>query len=99
MGINWNNLEALQNVFNDTKTPLHIQALETLFSESSSLIIFKPKVQPIIFPIMANQLVDIMDEIVAATYAPLVFPKKFNRLPDDYLKHLPKFNGEGETIA
>jgi hypothetical protein len=36
-----------------------------------------------------------MDAIVAARYAPLVFPQPMNALPPrDYLKYMPKFTGE-----
>jgi len=48
---------------------------------------------------MANQPPDRMDDIFVAIYAPLVLPQNLNRFLDDYLKHLPKFNGEGEVTA
>ena len=38
--------------------------------------------------------------MVAARYAPLVLPQHLNALPrGDYQKYLPRFNGQGETIA
>ena len=38
--------------------------------------------------------------MVAARYAPLVLPQPLNALPGgDYQKYLPRFNGQGETIA
>ena len=38
--------------------------------------------------------------MVAARYAPLVFPQPLNALPGgDYQKYLPRFNGQGETTA
>ena len=41
-----------------------------------------------------------MDQMVAARYAPLVLPHPLNALPGgDYQKYLPRFNGQGETIA
>ena len=41
-----------------------------------------------------------MDAIVAARYAPLVLPQPMNVLPaGDYLKYMPKFNGEGEVTS
>ena len=41
-----------------------------------------------------------MDAIVAASYAPLVLPRPMNALhAGDYLKYMPKFNGEGEVTA
>jgi hypothetical protein len=41
-----------------------------------------------------------MDAIVAARYAPLIFPQPLNSLPTDgYLKHIPKFTGEGYITA
>ena len=45
-----------------------------------------------------NQPIDMMDQMVAARYAPLVFPHPLNALPrGDYQKYLPRFNGQGET--
>ena len=39
-----------------------------------------------------------MDAIVGYRYAPLVLPLSMNALPPrDYLKYMPKFNGEGEV--
>ena len=41
-----------------------------------------------------------MDRMVAARYAPLVFPQPLNALPGgDYQKYLPRFNGQGETTT
>jgi hypothetical protein len=41
-----------------------------------------------------------MEAIIAARYAPLVFPQPLNALPaDGYLKQLPKFTGEGDITA
>ena len=41
-----------------------------------------------------------MDRIVAARYAPLVMPQPLHALPrGDYQKYLPRFNGQGDTIA
>jgi hypothetical protein len=41
-----------------------------------------------------------MDAIVAARYAPLVFPQPLNALPaGGYLKKFPKFMGEGDITA
>ena len=38
--------------------------------------------------------------MVVARYAPLVLPQPLNALPGvDYQKYLPRFNGQGETIA
>ena len=48
----------------------------------------------------AHQPLDMMDRMVAARYAPLVLPQPLNSLPRwDYQKYLPRFNGQGETIA
>ena len=47
-----------------------------------------------------NPPIDMMDRMVAAKYAPLVLPQPLNALPGGYYqKNLPRFNGEGETIA
>ena len=41
-----------------------------------------------------------MDAIVAARYAPLIFPQPMNSLPPgDYLKYMPKFTGEEDITA
>jgi hypothetical protein len=34
---------------------------------------------------------------VATRYAPLVFPSNLNDIPDNYVKNLPKFNGENDV--
>ena len=48
----------------------------------------------------AQQPLDMMDRMVAARYAPLFLPQPLNSLPGgDYQKYLPRFNGQGETIA
>jgi hypothetical protein len=37
-----------------------------------------------------------MDGIVAARYAPLILPQvMYDFPPNDYMKYLPRFNGEG----
>jgi hypothetical protein len=36
---------------------------------------------------------------VAARYAPLVFPIPLHDLPENYIKKLPKFTGEGDLTA
>ena len=36
---------------------------------------------------------------VAARYAPLVLPAQLHDLPDNYIKNLPKFTGEGDLTA
>ena len=47
-----------------------------------------------------NQTLDMMDQMVAARYAPLVFPQPLNALPGGYYqKYLPRFNEQGETTA
>ena len=41
-----------------------------------------------------------MDAMVAARYAPLVFPQPLNSLPGgDYQKYLPRFNGQGDVTT
>jgi hypothetical protein len=41
-----------------------------------------------------------MDEILAARYAPLFLPQPMNALPTtDYLKYMPQFTGEGDVTA
>jgi hypothetical protein len=36
---------------------------------------------------------------VSARYAPLVLPANFNDPPDNYVKILPKLNGESDVIV
>jgi hypothetical protein len=65
------------------------------FSPLASPILLTPKA-----PRIANMAADIMDEIVAARYAPLVLPQvMFSFPPNDYMKYLPKFNGNGAVTA
>ena len=41
-----------------------------------------------------------MDAMVAARYAPLVFPQPLNALPGgDQKKYIPIFNGQGDVTA
>jgi hypothetical protein len=48
----------------------------------------------------ANPLLNRMDAIVAARYAPLILPHPMNPFPvGDYLKYMPKFIGEGDITA
>jgi hypothetical protein len=48
----------------------------------------------------ANPLLNRMDAIVTARYAPLILPHSMNPLPaGDYLKYMPKFTGEGDVTA
>ena len=43
---------------------------------------------------------DRMDEIVAARYAPLVLPQVMYAFqPNDYMRYLPRFNGDGSVTA
>ena len=47
-----------------------------------------------------NQPLDMMDRMVVARYAPLVFPQPLNALPGgDYQKFMPRINGQGETTT
>jgi len=36
---------------------------------------------------------------VAARYGPIILPQNLHDMPNNYLKILPKFNGENETYA
>lgn len=58
-------------------------------------------VQPIVVtPVMAAPPVDPINVIIAARYAPLVLPNNLNAFPTtDYMKYLPRYNGEGEVTA
>ena len=49
---------------------------------------------------VAQKPLDMMDQMVASRYAPLVLPQTLNSLPGgDYYKYLPRFNGQGEITA
>ena len=70
--------------------------------QPSSSLVNKPfpSPNPISSTIVGQQPLDLMDRMVAARYAPLVLPHPLNALPGgDYQKYLPRFNGQGETIA
>jgi hypothetical protein len=49
-------------------------------------------------PIIQTMVVNRMDVIIAARYAPLVLPVGLHALPTtNYMKYLPRYNGEGEV--
>jgi hypothetical protein len=51
-------------------------------------------------PIVINMVVNRMDAIVAARYAPLNLPQFMYAFPpNDYMKYFPRFNGEGEVTT
>ena len=82
------------------KIPLfHLKVGKTPFQPSSSQISSSLKSANLKMAAQ-NQPIDMMDRMVAARYAPLVFPQPLNALPGgDYQKYLPRFNGQGETTA
>jgi hypothetical protein len=64
-----------------------------IVSLSTSPILLTPKAQT---PKIANMDVNRMDAIVAAIYAPLNIPQVLYAFPpNDYMKYLSRFNGEG----
>jgi hypothetical protein len=66
-------------------------------SPSTSPILLTPKAQT---PKIENMVADRMDEIVAARYAPLVLPQVMYAFPpNDYMRYLPRFNGDGSVTA
>jgi hypothetical protein len=77
------------------------QTYPTLDSTSSSSPTSAP-VSPINIHISTIQDKDVnmMDAIIDARYAPLVFPIGLHVLPTTYyMKYLPRYNGEGEVIV
>jgi hypothetical protein len=63
-------------------------------SSSSYLPSSPPKFQ---IPTLPTMVVNKMDVIIAARYAALVLPQNLNAFPTgDYMKYLPRFNGEGD---
>ena len=77
----------------------HLKVGKTPFQPSSSQIFKSSK--PINLKMAAqNQALDMMDQMVAARYAPLVLPQPLNALfGGDYQKYLCRFNGQGETTT
>jgi hypothetical protein len=68
-----------------------------IVSLSTSQILSIPKVQT---PVVINMVVNRMDAIVAARYAPLILPQVLYAFPpNDYMKYFPRFNGEGEVTV
>jgi hypothetical protein len=64
---------------------------------STSQILSLPKIQT---TVVTNMVVNRMDAIVAARYAPLILPQVLYAFPpNDYMKYLPRFNGEGEVTV
>jgi hypothetical protein len=77
------------------------QTYPTLDSTSSTSPTSTP-VSPINLqiPIMQVMVVNRMDAIIFARYAPLVLPIGLHAFPTtNYMKYLPRYNGEGEFIA
>ena len=75
------------------KIPLfHLKVGKTPFHPSSSQI--SPSLKSVNLKMAAqNQPIDMMDQMVAARYAPLVLPQPFNALPrGDYQKYMHRFN-------
>jgi hypothetical protein len=65
-------------------------------------------VSPVASPILltpqdlniANMVADRMDQIVVARYAPLILPQVMYAFPpNDYMRYLPRFNGDGSVAA
>ena len=80
--------------------PLSIQLIfhtQGTVSPSTSPILLTPKNTT---PKITNMVVNRMDAIVAARYAPVILPQVMYAFPpNDYMKYLPRFNGEGgDTI-
>jgi hypothetical protein len=66
-------------------------------SSSSSLPSSPPKFQ---VPAVPTMVVNKMDAIIVARYAPLVLPQNLNAFPTgDYMKYFPRFNGEGDVTT
>jgi hypothetical protein len=66
-------------------------------SPPTSPILLTPKTQT---PKITNMVVNMMHEIVATRYAPLILPKvMFSFPPNDYMRYFPIFNGDGGVIA
>jgi hypothetical protein len=66
-------------------------------SPPTSPILLTPKTQT---PKITNMVADRMDEIVVARYAPLILPQVlFAFPPNDYMRYLPRFNGDGAVTV
>jgi hypothetical protein len=66
-------------------------------SYPTSLIFLTPKTQT---PKIENMVVNRMDEIVAARYAPLILPRvMFTFAQNYYMRYLSRFNGDGGVIV
>jgi hypothetical protein len=64
-------------------------------SPTASPIFLTPKA-----PKTVNMAVDRMDEIFAARYAPMVLPQvMYDFPPNEYMRYLPRFNGDGSMTA
>jgi hypothetical protein len=70
---------------------------QRIVSPPTSPIFLTPKTQT---PKITNMAADRMDGIVAARYAPLILPQVlFSFPPNDYMRYLPRFNGDGAVTA
>jgi hypothetical protein len=66
-------------------------------SHSTSPVFLTPKAQT---PKITNMVGNRMGAIVATKYEPLILPKVMYAFPpNDYMKYLPRFNGEGGVTA
>jgi hypothetical protein len=98
-------LSPLANHSPEEKSPsAEDQNLVTVHISCNTQGTLSPAASPILLtPIAlntANMAADRMDQIVAARYAPLVLPQVMYAFPpNDYMKYLPRFNGDGSVTA
>lgn len=75
--------------------PTFVSLSQPLYSPKS----FSPKTNILVVQTMDNQPPNKMDAIIAAKYAPLVMPQNLNPFLADYLKYIPRFNGEEDITV
>jgi hypothetical protein len=60
---------------------------------------FHPKYQIPVSKARENQTPPRINVIIATRYDPLVLPQNLHDVPQNYVKHLPSYNGEGEVTT
>jgi hypothetical protein len=84
--------------FRTFDNPLFLEPSSHFNSEKKPLISSVENRKPT--AIVTNMVVNRMDAIVAEIYAPLILPQVLYAFPsNDYMKYLPRFNGEVEVYA
>jgi hypothetical protein len=96
----FNNILAIEGFIKPTETYSHPSSppkVHTPPSPHTSQPSSPPKSPT---PVVHTMVVNRMDAIIAARYAPLVLPQVLSAFPTGYyMKYFPRFNGEGDVTV